>query len=184
MKKGILTLVMALVMSVLAIMPAMAASGLNSNEEALLKEFEAGVDTKADLLGATIVAQWKNEAANALAQVDLDANACADLSQGIKNAVASVKDITTRRGLKAAAPGVVSAVNAISQKYGMTVTVSDKGYAKVTITTAAGKTVAGDNGRAVHQTGFGMAQTAAVCSFMIVLLIGAVALIRRQRLFA
>ena len=185
MKKGFAALLMVFALAAVSAFSAMAASGINTNEEALLKEFEAGVDTKADLLGAEIVTQWKAEAANALTQVDLDASACAELSQGIKDAVAAVADITTRKGLKAKSPDVVKLVNAVSQKYGMTVTLSDTGYAKVTIKTESGKTTTvGDNKKAVNQTGFGLLQTIVVLGILVSLFVGAFVSIRRYRLFA
>ena len=176
---------MVFVLSALSAFTAMAASGLNTNEEALLKEFEDGVDTKADLLGAEIVTQWKAEAANALAQVDLDADACAKLSQGIKDAVAYVAPITTRRGLKNASPEVVKNVNAISQNYGMTVTLADNGFAKVTIKTESGQsTTVGDNKKAVNQTGFGLLQTVIALAAAAMVLGGSVYAVRKYRMFA
>ena len=185
MKKGVLAFLMVAVITALSSFTAMAASGLNTNEEALLKEFEAGVDTKADLLPAEVNTQWKNEAANALAQVDLDANACAELSQGIKDAVAAVAPITTRRDLKAASADVCAAVNKISQKYGMTVTLADNGFAKVTIKTADGKTTTvADTAKAVNQTGFGLLQTIVALGAMISLIGGALIVSRKIRLFA
>ncbi len=185
MKKGLFAVVMAVTLSALSAFSSMAASGINTNEEALLKEFEAGVDTKADLLGAEIVTQWKAEAANALVQVDLDASACSALSQGIKDAVATVAPITTRRGLKNASGDVVKAVNAISQNYGMTVTLSDNGYAKVTIKTESGQTTTvGDNKKAVNQTGFGLLQTVVSLGAAILVLGGALLVYRRRRMFA
>lgn len=91
MKKIVSILVAAVLVLSLAA-TAFAARGISADEEALLTKFKAAVDEYAEYSPAH-AAQFKNEAANALMKVDLDAAACADLAASIDKVSAAIKEV-------------------------------------------------------------------------------------------
>ncbi len=194
MKKRLLAVVLSLVLVFGSAMTVFAASGVNSDEQAMLDKFSGVVNTWASVLSTSptdngnIANQYIAEATNALMQVDLNADACKDLSNTI-DAVASLlesKGCTTRSDLKAALPEVLSLVNGTSQKYGMTVSVDTaSGYAKVTIKTAEGKeTEAASTKDAVNQTGVDMTATLAVVAAILFVFAFGVFVIRKDKLIS
>lgn len=192
MKKNLLAIWMVLILSVLMVVPAFAADGVSSDEEALKAEFDAVVDKWVGVVGDKngLQTQYKNEAANALAKVTLDKAACDDLSATIKavDALLTSKGVADRSALRDALPEVLSLVNNTANKYGMTVEVNNKrgdakdGYATVTV--KINGTTAAETGKPVNQTGFGLVRTVAVCGVVVALVVGAVVTARKQRLFA
>ncbi|MBR3403147.1 MAG: hypothetical protein IKG67_13035 [Parasporobacterium sp.] len=194
--KKFLAVIISVVVVLSMALPTFAASGINSNEEALLAKFSALVMSWDSVLGTShkdggrISAEYISEAENALTQVDLDAAACADLSAAIDAAekVATDAGAKTRADLGAILPDVLKVVNATSEKYGMTVTVDyvahgvGSDYATVTITTPKGQTSGGSTKPAVNQTGaMGMGGTYAVLGGLFAAFIVGIVLISRRR---
>ncbi|MBO6157727.1 MAG: hypothetical protein J6P72_00540 [Firmicutes bacterium] len=190
--KKLFAVLMVLMLSVLMAVPAFAADGVSTDEEALKAEFDAVVDKWVGVVGDKngLQNQYKTEAANALAKVELDKAACDDLSATIKavDALLSSKGVANRSDLRNALPEVLSLVNKTANKYGMTVEVNNKrgdakdGYATVTV--KINGTTAAETAKPVNQTGFGLVQTVAVCGVVVALVAGAVITARKQRLFA
>ena len=194
MKKRLLAVVLSLVLVFGSAMTVFAASGVNSDEQAMLDKFSGLVNSWASVLSTSpadngnIANQYIAEATNALMQVDLNADACKDLSNTI-DAVASLletKGCSTRDDLKTVLPEVLSLVNGTSQKYGMTVSVDTAtGYAKVTIKTAEGKdTEAASTKDAVNQTGVDMTATLAVVAAILFVFAFGVFVIRKDKLIS
>jgi len=190
--KKLFAVLMVLMLSVLMAVPAFAADGVSTDEEALKAEFDAVVDKWVGKVGDKngLQNQYKTEAANALAKVELDKAACDDLSATIKavDALLESKKVANRSDLRNALPEVLSLVNNTANKYGMTVEVNNKrgdakdGYATVTV--KINGTTAAETAKPVNQTGFGLVQTVAVCGVVVALVAGAVITARKQRLFA
>ena len=190
MKKRLFALVLSLVLVLSSAVTVFAASGVSSDEQALLDKFSGVVNSWASVLstspkdGGNIANQYIGEATNALMQVDLSADACADLSNTIDAVVAiAEKDgCKTRSDLKASLPEILSTVNATSQKYGMTVSVdTSTGYAKVTITTEDGKkSEAASTKDAVNQTGIDFTSTIAVVAALLFVFAFGVFMIRKD----
>lgn len=182
MKKKVFALMMVAVMTFLMAAPAFAASGLNSNEEELFSYWSTQVKSKT-WLGSALTAQYLAEAENALLQVDLDKAACDDL-KGAVDAVMAILNNNNVQSLseaKAFHDQYLSAVNPIAGKYGMTVKLDAKtGVATVIVN---GKPV-GDTSKAVKQTGFEFAQTAAVCIALIAGVGAAFAVARKKGVLA
>ena len=133
MKRLISILLVAIMVVSLAI-SASAACGINKCEAALLAKFCGVVDNYA-YINPGLAAMYKNQAANALAKVDLDAAACADLSAGIDKVVgfAVSHGINTKEAARKALPIVLGMVNGIAGKYGMSVFVGPNGFVYVAI---------------------------------------------------
>lgn len=159
--KKIVSILLAAVLVLSLAATAFAACGITADEEALLTKFKAAVDEYAEY-SPSHAAQFKNEAANALMKVDLDAAACAELAACIDNVSAAIKEVYDSVGigstcvkvgthtntsvnqgdlllLKAAAiknaPRILAMVNDVVNKYGMNVSLSETFYATVTFTT-------------------------------------------------
>ena len=194
--KKLLAIIISVTVVLSMALPTFAASGVNSDEEALLAKFSALVMSWDSVLGTSrkdggsISAQYISEAENALTQVDLDAAACADLSAAIDAAekVATDAGAKTRADLGDVLPEVLKVVNATSEKYGMTVTVDfvahgvGSDYATVTVTTPSGPTSGGSTKPAVNQTGaMGMGGTFAVIGGLLAAFIAGIVLISKKR---
>lgn len=190
MKKRFFALVLSLVLVFSSAVTVFAASGVNSDEQALLDKFSGVVNSWASVLstspkdGGNIANQYIAEATNALMQVDLSADACNDLSTTIDAVVGIIEKngCATRADLKAALPEILQTVNATSQKYGMTVSVdTSTGYATVTITTEKGdKTEAASTKAAVNQTGVDFTATLGVIAAVIFVFAFGVFMIRKD----
>ena len=176
MKKGFLALLMAAVLSVIFVTPALAAD-LSSNEQTLYDEFVADVEKWRPVLGNETANTYEAQARSALLQVDLDATACKEFSQAIKDVMAVLDkgNPQTRHEMMQYAPECVSIVNKVGSKYGIQIAVGAHGVVTITI---QGKTVA-NTGSTVKQTGFGLAQTIAVGVASIAVLGGALAVSRK-----
>ncbi|MBQ8975399.1 MAG: hypothetical protein IJ072_06735 [Oscillospiraceae bacterium] len=185
MRKRILTLVLALVLVVAVAVPAMAASGVNDNEQALLDKFSGVVDKYASAYGKH-AEQYKSEAETALTKVDLDAAACDDLAAAIDavDAILAAKPVATGADAREVLPEVLKTVNETANKYKMNVTVVDKkgdandGFATVEI---LGDTVA-NTGSVVKQTGVDMTATIVVAAVLAVALMAGVTVVGKKKL--
>ena len=182
MKKGLLSFLLVAVMTVCAAFPAMAASGLNADEQSLYDYFATQVNSQA-WLGAELNANYLSEAENALAIVDLDKAACDDL----RTAIDGVMAIITTNGVNSLSKAqdfhdqYLAVVNPVAGKYNMRVELDYKtGRAVVYVN---GVPVA-DTKAPVNQTGFAGAPAAAVSAALVILAIGAFMVIRRRKLFA
>lgn len=179
--KRLVALLMVAVVSVFLVTPVMAASGVSSVEQKMLDEFKANVESKRHLLGDKIADQWETEAEHALMQVELSADACADLTQCMKDVMKYVTPIATREKLKEVSDEAVAMINKVSKKYGLTVSLSaTTGFGTVKWD---GKTII-DPEPPVRQTGTALAPTAVVAAVLLVSLSGAAATVRRKHLFA
>ena len=192
MKKRVITLFMAAIMVVACAFPAFAASGLNADEENLLGQFTTVVESWKGILGDNLAAQYEEEAERALTQVDLDKAACDELGETIGKVDELLKssNVATKTDAEGLLPQVLEMVNAVSTKYGMTVSVDSRtastpGYAHVTInlTTEDGEeTKAGDDDDAVNQTGVNMTATYTVIALLAVALVAGVVMVKKNNL--
>ena len=184
MKKKVLAFFMALAMTFAFVAPAYAA-GLNSNEQNLLNEFSAEMDKWP--LDKEHKDQYYGEAQSALNAVDLDAAACDDFSQAIKDvhSLLSQYDIKTQGDLWEHYKEIADIVNKVGAKYyKLHVTVdSTKHYAKVTWEVDGKTSTAASSSKVVKQTGFGVGQTVAVAGVSVAVLVGAYAVARKKQLF-
>lgn len=179
--KRLLALLMVAVVSVFLVTPVMAASGVSSVEQKMLDEFKANVESKRHLLGDKIANEWETEAERTLMQVELSADACADLTQCMKDVMKFVTPITTREDLKEVSDEAVAMINKVSKKYGLTVSLgATTGFSTVKWD---GKTII-DPKPPVRQTGAALAPTAVVAAVLLVSLSGAAVTVRRKHLFA
>lgn len=184
MKKKVLAIFMALAMSFAFVAPAYAA-GLNSNEQNLLKEFKAEMDKWP--LDDDHKNQYYGEAESALNSVDLDAGACDEFSNTIKEVhdILSKYDIKTQHDLWTHYDEIANKVNSVGAKYyKLHVTVdSTKHYAKVTWEVDGKTSTAASTSSVVRQTGFGVGQTVAVAGVSVAVLVGAYVVARKKQLF-
>ena len=184
MKKGLLAFLMVALLTICAAFPAMAASGLNSNEEELFNYFKEQVNSKS-WLGKELNTNYLTEAENALANadIDLDKAACDDL-KGAVDAVMKILNDNNVSSLHEAQKfhdDYLAAVNPVAGKYNMKVELDyATGVAKVYIN---GKVVADTKG-VVNQTGFSTAQTVVLSAVIAVAAAGAFIVIRRRNLAA
>jgi len=182
MKKGLLSFLLVAVMTVCAAFPAMAASGLNADEQSLYDYFATQVNSQA-WLGTELNANYLSEAETALTKVDLDAAACADL----RTAIDAVMTIITSNGVdslhksKQFHDQYLNTVNPVAGKYNMKVELDAKtGRATVLVN---GVPVI-DTKPVVNQTGFSSVAAAAVSAALVIIALGAFMFIRKRRLFA
>ncbi len=182
MRKGLLAVLMVALLTICAAFPAMAASGLNSNEQTLYDYFAKQVNSQS-WLSKELNANYLSEAENALTKVDLDAAACEDL----KGAVDAVMDILKSNNVQSLHDAqkyhdqYLQAVNPVAGKYNMKVELDyATGVAKVYVN---GSVVA-DTKSTVNQTGFGTVGTIAVSAVIALAAAGAFIVIRRRNLFA
>lgn len=173
---------LAALMTVFLAFPAMAADGLNADEQDLYNYFAAQVNSQA-WLGSELNANYLSESENALMKVDLDAAACADL----RAAIDAVMAILTTNGVDSLHKAqqfhadYLSTVNPVAGKYNMKVELDyNTGRAVVLVN---GVPVA-DTKNPVNQTGFSGAAAAAVSAALVIIAIGAFMVIRKRRLFA
>ena len=183
--KKIITLVIAVVSVFCMAFTAMAASGVSSDEQALLDKFSAFITSwSAAHPGDEDAAnQYIAEATNALIQVDLDAAACADLAAAIDKveALSKSKGWASNADAWADREAVLQIVNPTANKYNMNVTLdSATHYATVTITTPAGPTPGGSTRPAVNQTGVDMTATIVVIVALLAVFGTAVVISRRK----
>ena len=159
MKKGFLALLMAAILSVICVTPAYAAS-ISANEQATYDEFAAAIEKWRPVLGNETANTYLSQARSTLLQVELDATACSEFSQAVKDvcAVLDKGNPQTRSEMMKYAPECAGIVNKVGSKYGIQIAVGAHGVVTITI---QGKTVA-STGSTVKQTGFGLAQTIAV----------------------
>ena len=184
MKKGLLAFLLVALLTICAAFPAMAASGLNSNEEELFNYFKEQVNSKS-WLGKELNTQYLTEAENALANkdIDLDKAACDDLKGAIDAVMKILNDnnVSSLHEAQKFHDNYLAAVNPIAGKYNMKVELDyATGVAKVYIN---GKVVADTKG-VVNQTGFGTAQTVVLSAVVAVAVAGAFIVIRRRNLAA
>ena len=184
MKKVITLMIAAAAVFCLAF-TAMAASGVSTDEQALLDKFSAFITSwSAAHPGDEAAAnQYISEATNALVQVDLDAAACADLAAAIDKveALSKTNGWASNADAWADREAVLQIVNPTANKYNMNVTLdSATHYATVTITTPAGPTPGGSTRPAVNQTGVDMTATIIVIA-VLAAVFGTVVVISRRR---
>ena len=189
MKKGLLAFLLVALLTICAAFPAMAASGLNSNEEELNKYFQQQVDSQS-WLGSTLNAQYKSEAENALAdsEIDLDKAACDELKGAVDAVMKILKDnnVSSLHEAKQYREKYLAAVNPVAKKYKMEVALDAKtGEATVTIFDGnGGSKVVASTKSVVNQTGFSTAQTVVLSAVIAVAAAGAFIVIRRRNLAA
>ena len=182
MRKGLLAVLMVALLTICAAFPAMAASGLDANEQTLYDYFEKQVKSKT-WLGDKLTANYLSEAENALAQVELNAAACSDLKGAIDAVMKILNDnnVSSLQEAQKYHDEYLQAVNPVAGKYNMKVELDyASGVAKVYVD---GKLVA-DTKDTVNQTGFGTMQTVVVSAVIAVAAAGAFVVIRRRHLFA
>ena len=115
--------------------PAFAASGISSDEQAVLDKFMGVVNKYATYLGTEHVNQYKAEAERVLVALDFDSAACSELSKGVDeiDTYLAGLGIDSKAKMKAALPGAVDIANKWGGKYySIKVSVTDKGVASVT----------------------------------------------------
>ncbi len=178
MKKGLFAFVLAALLSVTFAIPAFAAE-INADEQKVYDEFAAVVDGKS-WLKDEFKNQYKTEAQNALLKVDLDANACAEFSQVVKDVDAELAGCNSQKEAKQHLNTILKIINDVAGKYNMKVSVNAKNYAVVTVNGSVVATTA----TGVNQTGFGLAQTALVLAAAVATLAGAFVVARKNSLFA
>lgn len=184
MKKGLLAFLLVALLTICAAFPAMAASGLNSNEQDLYDYFKEQVNSK-EWLGSTLRSNYLSESENALAnsKIDLDKAACDDL-KGAVDAVMKILNDNNVNSLHEAQKyrdDYLAAVNPVAGKYKMKVELDyATGVAKVYVD----GTVVADTKGIVNQTGFSTAQTVALSAVIAVAAAGAFIFIRRRNLAA
>ena len=189
MKKGLLAFLLVALLTICAAFPAMAASGLNSNEEDLNNYFQQQVDSQA-WLGSTLNAQYKSEAENALAdsEIDLDKAACDELKGAVDAVMKILKDnnVTSLSEAKKYRSDYLAAVNPVAKKYNMEVALDAKsGVATVTILLPnGGSKVVASTKKVVNQTGFETVQTVVISAVIALAAAGAFVVIRRRNLAA
>ncbi len=198
-RKFLTYIVLSLLLVLVSSTGVFAASGVSSDEQALLDKFSgvvtkwAGVVVSDDTKKTNIQNQYISEATNALTQVDLDVAACDDLAATIDavDSLLASKGVKNGADLRAALPDVVATVNATANKYGMTVSVvndasaANDGYATVKITTETGeKTTAGGTKGAVNQTGFTYTATIIILSILALLFVACVVVTRKKNLIS
>ena len=182
MRKGFIAVLMVALLAICAAFPAMAASGLNSNEQKLYDYFAKQVNSKS-WLGKELNANYLSEAENALTKVDLDAAACEDLKGAVDAVMKILNDnkVSSLHEAQKFHDDYLKAVNPVAGKYNMKVELDyATGRAKVYVN---GSVVA-DTKKTVNQTGFGMLPTVAVSAVVALAAAGAFVVIRRRTLFA
>jgi hypothetical protein len=205
MKKRIVSLLMSAAMVAALLVPAMAASGMNSNEEDLLNYFSDAIDKYASVLdekNTGTTEQYKAEARNTLTNdVELDEDACKDLKDAIDELLAFVdgKNITTKKQASEIMDEVVSLANKTANKYGMTITVEHnvKGVADVIVDkdskyydgnkdsgNSSKKVSDGTGSKAVKQTGFDTTATVAVSLALVAALGTGFVVVRKNSLLS
>ena len=182
MKKRIIAIVVAMVMVFTSAAVAFAASGVSADEQATLDKFCQMVDERLKPIDEEIANQYKAEAEQALAKVELDKTACDELSAAIDKVgeILDKNNATDKKTAAACLPEVLKTVNAVANKYNMDVavnTLSRKGYATVTI-----------NGEPavdptpVNQTGFDTTATIIVAALVVVALGAGFAVVTKKNL--
>lgn len=182
MKRLISILLVAIMVVSLAISAA-AAGGINKDEAALLAKFYGVVDSYA-YLSARLAFQYKNQAENALAKVDLDPAACADLSAAIDAVVgyARANGINTVEAARRALPTVLGMVNGVAGKYGISVYVAFDGSVCVSLGVNGTADKAASTAKIVKQTGVDMTATYAVIGVLFVALVCGLAVVSKKNL--
>lgn len=191
MKKKFTAFLICLCMSLSIAVPSMAADGINAHEQALLNGFISNIYALAaehDSI-ANVAAQYISVATNVLMQVDLDAQACADLTAAMNAAVAMVNEgeWESAMSIASSSTSVLTTVNETTQEYGMTVGVDVGGndYATVTFMTDQGEqTVGGSTKPPVNQTGTDVSAAASAASALLVLFLSGLFLAFRKKLFS
>lgn len=186
MKKSLLTVVLALVMTVGACFTAFAADGVSAEEQKILTRLEAGIT----LSNGTTVKLAKSDIAKAenyLASNELTADQVTTTLAKIEDAQAVIKadtSITSLATLKKAAKedttfaaNLTSAIKAVAEAAGTEVAV-DLVNGAVTV---AGEEAAETP---VKQTGFNFTTTVAAAAAVIAVLGGCVVVARKNDLFA
>lgn len=182
---------------------AFATREITPSEEALLDKFSSVVYThasqfyKSSDLADDVAEQYRNEAQNALLQVDFSADAIADLSRTIDDVDEYIKDnnITTIDQFKIAAPTIVGMVNDVAGKYGITISIDpEKGFATVHISSpnseesgagSANKVeVFSTDKNIVRQTGMDITATIIVAGILLISLISGLAIISKKDLLS
>lgn len=163
------------------------AAGLSSAEQNLLSEFkteleywkgEAGLDDNH-------INQYYAQAEKALNAVDLSDAACSEFSGVIKDIHGILAGSKTRADLWKHYEEIANKINNVGAKYyklHVTVNSKDK-YATVTWEIGGKTSTAASTSSTVKQTGFGLAQTAAVAGVSLAILAGAFVVARKKRLF-
>lgn len=184
--KKILAALMAFAMTLAFVTPAFAAS-LSKAEEDLLAEFKTELEywgTNAGLDQAHIN-QYYGQAQSALTALDLSDDACAEFSGVIKKCHSILEGSTTRAQLYSHVDELLSTINPVGAKYyELHVTVNAK-TKNATVTYKVGNktSTAASSSSTVKQTGFGLAQTAAVAGVSLAVLAGAFVVARKKQLF-
>ena len=183
--KRLISILLVAIMVVSLAVSAAAAGGINKDEAALLAKFNGVVDTYA-YLNVRLAFQYKNQAENALAKVDLDPAACADLSAAIDNIVgyARTHGIDTIDAARRALPTILGMVNGVVGKYGMSVYVAFDGSVCVSINVNGTADKAASTDKIVKQTGVDMTATYAVIGVLFVALVCGLAVVSKKNLLA
>lgn len=196
MKKRIFAIVLMVVMVMCMSMTAFAADGMSGDETTLFNHFKDVLNKHSDAFQANRIAQYTAKAEEALVRVNLDSNACADLSKCVDDvdAFITAKNAHTPKDMKAIAPDIVNMVNAVANKYYMYVTVdmtTKEAKAEVTFKNpgwdvpsqdnGAGAQVIDINGNIVRQTGVDYAVTAGVLGVFAIGLASAIGFVLVQK---
>jgi len=185
MKKRVTALVMMVVLVACMSIPAFAASGISSDEQAVLDKFMGVVNKYATYLGTEHVNQYKAEAERVLIALDFDSAACTELSKGVDemDSYLAGQGIDSKAKMKAALPGAVDIANKWGGKYfSIKVSVTDKGVASVTFTTpspapAPGQDIPAQENTATVTVNNGIINQTGVDTTATVAVLGGVALI-------
>lgn len=210
MKKRIVTLLMALALVVAFGVPALAASGISTEEQALLDEFSAVLDKyvfpkqedypdiKFSDYGKVagtydVKAQYLKVAKEALEKAEVTKDGAAKLSQAIKDVDALLTKTAggdpaklDRHTAIGVWPDAQKIVNTAAAPSGMSIDIEKDpktGYITIKVETPKG-TVSSSNAPAVKSTGFDATATYGVVAVLAVALLGGVAMIRRNHLLA
>ena len=190
MKKRICMILISAILILCMVSPAMAASGLNQYESALLAKFTQVVTDWVAAHPDTTVegSQYIAEATNVLNQVDLDEGTCADLSAAIDRAMELINQNgwSSREDLSNNSGSILGVVNSTANKYDMNVTVDvgNSDFATVTFVNEQGQqTTGGTTKAAVNQTGSaGMLGTWVVLAVLAAVFAAGLITVNRKRL--
>lgn len=186
MKKKVMAIFMAFAMTLGIVSPAFAA-GLSSAEQNLLSEFKTELDywNKQAGLDPEHISQYYAQAEKALNAVDLTDAACSEFSGVIKDVHNLLGNASSKSELWSHYGEIADKINAVGAKYyklHVTVDAKDK-YATVTWEIDGKTSTAANTGKTVKQTGFGLAQTAAVAGGALAVLVGTGVVARKKQLF-
>lgn len=183
MKKKIVAVFMALAMTFAVVTPAFA-SGVSSGEQGIIDRMVT-IMNSLDFIkndSSSPVGYYEGQATSALSQVDLSDAAIADFNALLDELATYVTKYGSYADVKADLANLVAKVNNVANKYGINVVINS--YTKKGVSaTVNGKTVASSKS-SVNQTGFGLAQTAAIVAGSAAVLGGAFVVARKKQLFA